>query len=75
MSRKEKNDIEAMVKVAKELAESDPQAFMIVKSNIDILKARSDMDKANQKASECQLDFLDENGIRTGKETAVTEAG
>lgn len=44
MSGKEKKDIADMVKTAKELAEKDPQGFLIAKSNIDILKARADMD-------------------------------
>ena len=46
MSEKEKKDIQEMVKNAKILAERDPQAFMIAKSNMDILKARSDLEKA-----------------------------
>lgn len=45
MSEKEKKDIAEMVKTVKELAEKDPQGFLIAKSNIDILKARADMDK------------------------------
>lgn len=45
MSEKEKKNIADMVKTAKELAEKDPQGFLIAKSNIDILKARADMDK------------------------------
>lgn len=40
-----KTDIAEMVKTARELAEKDPQGFLIAKSNIDILKARADMDK------------------------------
>ena len=46
MSEKEKKDIQEMVENAKILAERDPQAFMIAKSNMDILKARSDLEKA-----------------------------
>lgn len=46
MSEKEKRDIQEMVENAKILAERDPQAFMIAKSNMDILKARSDLEKA-----------------------------
>ena len=45
MSEKEKKDIAEMVKTARELAKTDPQGFLIAKSNIDILKARADMDK------------------------------
>lgn len=45
MSEKEKKDIAEMVKTARELAKTDPQGFLIAKSNIDILKARADMDR------------------------------
>lgn len=48
MSRKEKKDIAEMVKTASELAKKDPQGFLIVKSNIDILKARADMDRERE---------------------------
>ena len=37
---------------AKILAERDPQAFMIAKSNMDILKARSDLEKAQSEKEE-----------------------
>lgn len=46
LSRKERKDIKAMVEAAVMLAEKDPQGFMIIKSNIEVLKARSDMDRA-----------------------------
>ncbi|WP_347951761.1 hypothetical protein [Dorea amylophila] len=45
MSEKEKKEIAEMVETAKHLATHDPQAFMIAKSNMDILKIRADMDK------------------------------
>lgn len=45
MSEKEKKEIAEMVETAKHLAENDPQAFMIAKSNMEILKIRADMDK------------------------------
>ena len=45
MSEKEKKEIAEMVETAKHLAAHDPQAFMIAKSNMDILKIRADMDK------------------------------
>ena len=48
MSRKEKKDIAEMVKTASELAKKDPQGFLIAKSNIDILKARADMDRERE---------------------------
>lgn len=49
MSEKEKKDIAEMVKTARELAQSDPQGFFIAKSNMDILRARADMDKQDGK--------------------------
>ena len=52
MSGKEKKDIAEMVKTAKELAKKDPQGFLIAKSNIDILKARADMDREREKDEE-----------------------
>lgn len=48
MSEKDKKDIEEMVKTAKELAERDPHGFMLAKNSMDILKARSDMEKAEK---------------------------
>lgn len=42
MSEKEKKEI---AETAKHLATHDPQAFMIAKSNMEILKIRADMDK------------------------------
>lgn len=45
MSEKEKKEIAEMVDIAKHLATHDPQAFMIAKSNMEILKIRADMDK------------------------------
>ena len=45
MSEKEKKEIAEMVETAKHLATQDPQAFMIAKSNMEILKIRADMDK------------------------------
>ena len=48
MNRKEKKDIAEMVKTASELAKKDPQGFLIAKSNIDILKARADMDRERE---------------------------
>ena len=52
MSGKEKKDIADMVKTAKELAEKDPQGFLIAKSNIDILKARADMAREQEAEKE-----------------------
>ena len=52
MSGKEKKDIAEMVKTARELAEKDPQGFLIAKSNIHILKARADMDREQEAEKE-----------------------
>lgn len=52
MSEKEKKNIADMVKTARELAKKDPQGFLIAKSNIDILKARADMDREQEKDKE-----------------------
>ena len=43
MSEKEKKE------TAKHLATHDPQAFMIAKSNMEILKIRADMDKQEKR--------------------------
>lgn len=48
MSEKERKEIADMVETAKELAKKDPQGFLIAKSNIDILKARADMDREQE---------------------------
>jgi len=40
-----KKEIAEMVETAKHLAANDTQAFMIAKSNMEILKIRADMDK------------------------------
>lgn len=52
MSEKEKKDIAEMVKTARELAKKDPQGFLIAKSNIDILKARADMEREKETEKE-----------------------
>ena len=59
MSEKEKKEIAEMVETAKHLAVHDPQAFMIAKSNMEILKIRADMDKQEKellclKVNDCQ---------------------
>ena len=48
MSEKERKEIADMVETAKELAQKDPQGFLIAKSNIDILKARADMERKQE---------------------------
>lgn len=45
MSDKDKSDIAEMVETAKVLAEKDPQGFRLAKNSVDILKARSDIEK------------------------------
>lgn len=50
MSEKEKKEIAEMVETAKYLAENDPQALMIAKAGMELLKARSDLERANTEA-------------------------
>lgn len=45
MDENERKEITEIVEVAKYLADHDPTALMIAKSNIDILKVRSDLDR------------------------------
>lgn len=45
MTDKEKQDIADMVETAKFLAEYDPQSLLIAHSNINILKARCELEK------------------------------
>lgn len=52
MSEKEKKEIAEMVETAKHLAVHDPQAFMIAKSNMEILKIRADMDKQEKEPAQ-----------------------
>lgn len=49
MDEKEKREIAEMVETAKELAEKDPQGFRLVKSSVDILKARADLEEQEGK--------------------------
>lgn len=49
MERAERKDIKSMVETAKILAENDPQSFMIIKSNIEVLKVRHDMEMAEKR--------------------------
>ncbi|WP_434310195.1 hypothetical protein [Hominifimenecus sp. rT4P-3] len=44
MSEAEKNDLEEMIEIAKFLSEEDPKSIPILKSNMQILKARKDME-------------------------------
>lgn len=55
MSEKEKKDINEMVEAAKYLAEHDPTGLIIAKSNMDILKARADMEKREAEEREKEV--------------------
>lgn len=55
MSGKEKEDIQEMVEAAKYLAEHDPTGLIIAKSNMDILKARADMEKREAEEREKEV--------------------
>lgn len=59
MSEKEKKEIAEMVETAKHLAANDPQAFMIAKSNMEILKIRADMDNQGY----CTTNFQHRIGV------------
>lgn len=48
MSQKDKDDIKTMVETAKYLAQNDPQGLMLVKTSMDVLKARCDMDRTEE---------------------------
>lgn len=48
MGKEEKKDIKDIVKTAKILAENDPQSLIIIKSNIEVLKIRHDMELADR---------------------------
>lgn len=48
MSEKEKKEIAEMIETAELLAKHDPQGLMIVKSNLDILKSRCEIERAMQ---------------------------
>lgn len=55
MSEKEKKEICEMVEAAKYLAEHDPAGLIIAKSNMDILKARADMEKRGAEEREKEV--------------------
>ena len=44
----EKQKIQEIVKTAQHLADNDPGSFIILKSNMEILKARCDMQKLKE---------------------------
>ncbi len=48
MSKEERKSIKEVVKTVRILALDDPQGFMIIKSNAEILKARHDMEMADR---------------------------
>lgn len=45
MNEVERDDIRDMVEKAKYLAENDPNALLLAKNSIDILKARCDLER------------------------------
>lgn len=51
MTEIEKREIAEMVEIARELAEYDPTGFMIAKSNMNILKIRSDMERQEKESA------------------------
>lgn len=55
MSEKEKKEICEMVEAEKYLAEHDPTGLIIAKSNMDILKARADMEKRETEEREKEV--------------------
>lgn len=55
IGEKEKNEIAEMVKAAKQLAEHDPQSFLLAKNSISILKARADMEEQMKQKQEEEL--------------------
>lgn len=54
MSEKEKKEIAEMLETAELLAKHDPQGLMIVKSNLDILKSRCEIERSMQERGEQQ---------------------
>lgn len=53
MEKEEKKDMKKMMEAAKILAENDPQSFMIIKSNIEVLKIRHDMELVDRNGGQC----------------------
>lgn len=49
MSEKDKKDIRELVEASKYLADHDPQALLLAKNSIDILKARCELEKQLEK--------------------------
>lgn len=49
MSERERKEIQEMVETAELLAKHDPQGLMIAKANIDILKARCEIERSMKK--------------------------
>ena len=48
MNEQEKKEIAEMTEAAKYLVLHDPQGFVIAKSNMDILKARADLEAGSR---------------------------
>lgn len=58
MSEKERKEIAEMVKAAKQLAENDPQSFLLAKNSISILKARADLEAQMNKENQAEKEEL-----------------
>jgi hypothetical protein len=48
MNKEERKDMKEMIETVRILALNDPQGFMIIKSNAEILKVRHDMEMADR---------------------------
>ena len=48
MNKEERKDMKEMIETVRILALNDPQGFMIIKSNAEILKVRQDMEMADR---------------------------
>lgn len=60
MSENERKNIAEMVETAKYLAENDPQGLLIARSNMDILKARADMERRYEQKEVVQVSNTEE---------------
>lgn len=52
MNEKEKQELKELVEVAKYLADNDPPGLFLAKNNMDILKARCDLVRAEESRPE-----------------------
>ena len=51
MTEVEKREIAEMVEIARELAEHDPQGFILLSAIMNILKIRSDMERQEKESA------------------------